>query len=71
MLGRLAVFADESDESLSGAREAAVAAVDETQLAEEVDTFYIKKFDFAGSVTMPTSTEPSSTRCRILWLKLR
>src|SRR6266702_4737997 len=26
--------------------------------------------DLMGSVTIPTSTEPSSTRCKILWLKL-
>src|SRR6266852_2142649 len=25
--------------------------------------------DLMGRVTMPTSTEPSSMRCRILWLK--
>src|SRR6266446_4896326 len=47
-VGGLAVFADDADEGLGGAREAAVAAVDQAELAPEVHTFNGEQFHFSG-----------------------
>ncbi|HEY6386134.1 MAG TPA: hypothetical protein VIX91_10670 [Candidatus Acidoferrum sp.] len=38
-IGEFFVFADYGDKGLSGAREAAVAAVDETEFTPEIDAF--------------------------------
>src|SRR5260370_27876167 len=46
--GEFAVLANQGDERLGGAREAAVAAVDETELAPKVDTFDGEELHFAG-----------------------
>src|SRR6266404_9964535 len=42
------MFANEPDESLRCAREAAVAPVDETQLAPKINAFDTQQFHFAG-----------------------
>src|SRR5260370_24505426 len=47
-VGEFAVLANQGDERLGGAGEAAVAAVDETELAPKVDTFDGEELDFAG-----------------------
>ncbi len=47
-VGDFAVFADHADEGLGGAREAAVAAVDEAEFAPEVDTFDGEELHFTG-----------------------
>src|SRR5713101_1028477 len=47
-LGGFTVFADHADESLGGAREAAVTAVDEAEFAPEVHTFDGEQLHFAG-----------------------
>src|SRR5579885_2053983 len=45
--GGFAMLADEADEGLRGAGQAAVAAIDEAQLAPELDTFHVEKLDLA------------------------
>ena len=47
-VGEFFVFADYGDKGLGGAREAAVAAVDETEFAPEVDAFHVEELYFAG-----------------------
>src|SRR6266446_5631118 len=47
-LSGFAVIADDADEGLGGAGEAAVAAVDEAELSPEVDTFDGEQLHFAG-----------------------
>lgn len=47
-VGEFFVFADDGDEGLGGAREAAVAAIDEAELAPKVDAFDVQKLYFAG-----------------------
>jgi len=47
-LAGLAVLADDADEGLCGTREAAVAAVNETELAPEVYAFHGEQLDFAS-----------------------
>ncbi len=42
------MFADEGDEGLGGAGEAAVAAVDEAEFSPEVDAFDGEELDFTG-----------------------
>src|ERR1700757_4691275 len=46
--GRFAEFADHVDEGLDGARQAAVATVDESEFAPEVDAFDGEKLHFTG-----------------------
>jgi len=47
-VGEFFVFADDGDEGLGGAGKAAVAAVDETEFAPEVDAFDVEELYFAG-----------------------
>src|SRR5260370_27678558 len=47
-VGEFAVLANQGDERLGGAGEAAVAAGDETELAPKVDTFDGEELHFAG-----------------------
>src|SRR5258708_6910952 len=47
-VGEFAMLANQGDERLGGAGEAAVAAVNESELAPEVDTFDGEKLHFAG-----------------------
>src|SRR5437879_11808687 len=48
MLGELTVFADHADEGLGGAREAAVAAVNQAELAPEIHAFDGEQLYLAG-----------------------
>jgi len=45
---RLAAFANHVDEGLNGARQAAVATVDQSEFAPQVDAFDIQKLHFPG-----------------------